>query len=646
GGQGSGGKAYLRQLFEKGYFISISGGKLTVASFTDPQKYVLDFVPDETRGKDLVGDNPILPAIRKYASDWLKAYDLPVDHNITILRGLSPTKPIDPDRLIQDIHQSPQARQTIEACRVHFCVNGAFRREIKVVSPPLHPAFSSPIKIPIPPVLPLGSSKVRTARPPDFPPGELELRVSATPLQGQARSWNRIDFRAEGVRVIGWKEVDGLRLEHPQFSRHLFGKCKLPLLVDPKENYEGPGRVHLIEGPLSDALYAFVSGEADKILGQLVKQLSGNVEVKKRKNLEKLNDRFTNWFESKIATLHGLPHTVGHEPGIGKPPRKQREKKEHAPPVSLAIHRKVLDICRGVSYRLHAVAYDAAQNPVPPGKLVWRSQNPAVVMVHPDSGSIEAKSVGLATVTVTNASGLTSDPITIQVHEAVEIGIRNPSPTKVGSNRRLQLIPVVKTAAAKTIKDMAVSWRSSDERIATVGQDGWLVGGELGDTEIVAHVGTLQSEPLEVIVEMGTAGKSKGGGKGRPRILLSGQNNCPFDNTPVILAPTDPTVYQRPYRLDYENNVFWINLQHPLADEILKRGEQSVQWRTYHFQRFVDVYTFLLMRRKFGGDQNLDVDMILDEIHTVTSDLYTKAKEELFDVLYDESIDPVKIAVA
>lgn len=646
GGQGSGGKGYLRKMFDKGYFISISGRKLSVVSFTDQDKYALDFVPDERMGKDIEGDSPLLPWIRKYASEWLEAYGLPGDHNITIVRGLGPTKPIDYDRLLQDIHQSPQARQTIGACHVHFCVNRKFRRELKVVNPPLHPAFSSPIKIAIPSVLPLGSSKVQAARPPDFPPGELELCVSAKPLQGQAlRSWNRIDFRAKGVSVIGWKDVDELRFEHPQFSRHLYGKCTLPLLVDPKENYEQAGRVHLNEGPLSSALYTFIAGEADKILGQLAKQVSGTVAVKKRKNLEKLNHRFANWIESKLTTLRGLGGT-GTKPGTGKPETKGREKKEHAPPIRLAIHRKVLVICRGVSYQLRAVAYDAADNPVPPGKLVWRSQNPAVVMVHPDNGTIQAKYVGLAAVTVTNASGLTSDPIAIQVHEAAEVEIRNPSPTTVGSNRRLQLVPVVRTDAAKALKNVAVSWRSSDERIVTVGQDGWLVGGEVGDAEVVAHVGLLQSEPLEVIVEKGAAGKSKGGGRGRPQILLSGQANCPFDNRPVILQPTDPSVYQRPYKPDYENNVFWINLQHPLAEELLKMGEESVQWRTYHFQRLVDVYTVLEMRGKFGGDQNLDVDQVLDEIHNVTAELYTKAQEELFDVLYDESIDLVKLGVA
>ena len=60
GGQGNGGKAYLRQLFDKGYFISICDGQLSVVGFADVTKW------------------------------WLRKYGLPLDHNITIVRGGNP----------------------------------------------------------------------------------------------------------------------------------------------------------------------------------------------------------------------------------------------------------------------------------------------------------------------------------------------------------------------------------------------------------------------------------------------------------------------------------------------------------------------------------------------------------------------------
>jgi hypothetical protein len=208
------------------------------------------------------------------------------------------------------------------------------------------------------------------------------------------------------------------------------------------------------------------------------------------------------------------------------------------------------------------------------------------------------------------------------------------------------LVPIGESSWYKTLKDVIVSWRSSDQNIAVVSQDGWLVGGEVGEAEIVAHAALLESGIVEVIVEKGAAGKPKGGGRGKPRILLSGQDECPFDKTNVILEPTDPPVYQRPYKPDYDNNIFWINLQHPLALELLNIGESSVQWRTYHFQRLVDVYTIVEMRNKFRDDENLDVDRVLDEIHTMMAELYATAKDEVFEILYDEVMDFGKLGTA
>jgi hypothetical protein len=189
-------------------------------------------------------------------------------------------------------------------------------------------------------------------------------------------------------------------------------------------------------------------------------------------------------------------------------------------------------------------------------------------------------------------------------------------------------------------KDAIVEWHSNDPTIVGVGQDGILVGREMGDTEVFGYAGAIRSESLEVIVDKGAGGKPKGGGEGRPRILLSGQHQDPFNGSaPVILQPTDPPVYQRPFKPDYENNVFWINLQHPLAEALLSHGEQSVQWRSYHFQRVVDVYTMLELRRRFADSQELDVDLVLTEVHEIMSKIYEEAKNEIYAILYGENLD-------
>lgn len=639
GGQGNGGKAYLREMFERGFFISICNGKLSVVSFVDKKKYVLDFVPSPAEGKDVVGECPAVPNIRKYAAEWLKAFGLPEGHNITIVRGIGPKTAIESDQLMQMIQQFPQARHTIESSRVMLYVNGSPRRELEIVRPALHPNFPTTIKIPIPAVLETAAGKIETTKLPEFGAGELELSVSAHPLVGQALvSWNRIEFYGQSqVRNIGWRKCEELNLALPQFGRYLFGRCRVPLLVNPTNNYEMQGRGQLNDGPLSEALYEFISAEANKILDQLQKHIAGATKTKKERNLEKLHERLVNWIETKLDSMKGFSEGSGS--GAGKLPRKPREKKLHDPAVRIGIHRSTLVICKDVTYELRAVAYDAKDLPVPTGKVVWRSQAPAIASVHPENGTVEALSPGIATVTVTDETGkLVSTPCIVQVHQPEEILFNGKSPVKVGSNRRVQLAPIVRTVDGKTVRDAVVTWSTSDEAIASVSPDGWVSGGELGEAEITAAAGDVESQPLQIVVEKGAVGQAKGGGKGRPLIQLSGKDGCPFNKTPVFLMDTDPAVFQRPGTPDYDNNVFWINLQHPLADAIYSKGVTSLQWRTYHFQRIIDIYIKLMLRSRFAENEELSVDDVLGEIDDVTAKIYADAKNDQLELLCESEV--------
>lgn len=644
GGQGNGGKAYLRQMFAQGYFISICDSTLSVVSFIDEKKYHLDFIPNDQSGKDANGDSPALPSIRSYAAGWLKAFNLPPDHNITIVRGVTPTKPIDIDRLSEELQQSPQARQTLRTCTVQFFTNHRQPKPLQIHEPPLHPDFPTAIVVKVPTKLPYNGIEVPTTKLPEYGDGELELRVSAKPLHGQALSnWNRIDFHGAGISVIAHKDIPELPLQYPQYASHIFGRCSVPLLVNPKDNYEMQGRGTLNEGLLSAALYRFIGAEADKILGKLAKALENTAAGKKRKNLVRLNATLAAWIESKLPNIGGFSET-GTGEGGGKPERKKREQKQHDPAVLVKIHRDKLDICLGVtSYELRAVAYDAANKPVPAGRVTWKSNDPSIVAIDTQTGRVDPRKVGVSTIVVRTETGLTSLPMLVQVFEATEIKIKTTSPAKLGSNRRLPISVVVTTPGGHTVKNPALEWHTTSRFIVSVGQDGVAVGGEIGDAQVTAVARDVESNALEIEVEKGAAGKPKGGGKGRPQILLSDQDTCPFDHSRVVLNETDPPVYQRPYKPDYDNNVFWINLQHPLAAELLKAGEESVRWRTYHFERVVDVFVMIEVRRQFGDNEQLDADQLLDEINVVKTEIYTLARTELFDLLYDEKFDLTKL---
>jgi hypothetical protein len=104
------------------------------------------------------------------------------------------------------------------------------------------------------------------------------------------------------------------------------------------------------------------------------------------------------------------------------------------------VHRQKIEICRGVSYQMRAIAYDIDNRPVPTGKLVWKSNNPKLVNINSDNGTIQTMAVGLTTVTATTQVGNLNASAAVQVHEAIELQIKNQAPVTIGSNRRIQLV--------------------------------------------------------------------------------------------------------------------------------------------------------------------------------------------------------------
>jgi hypothetical protein len=153
----------------------------------------------------------------------------------------------------------------------------------------------------------------------------------------------------------------------------------------------------------------------------------------------------------------------------------------------------------------------------------------------------------------------------------------------------------------------------------------------------------VESAVLAVVVETGAAGKPRGGGKGRPRIFLSGQDPCPWGAPSSALAPTEPPVYQRFGTPDYDHNVFWINLQHPLASALMEGfGEGSLQWRSYHVQRVVDVFTILALRDTYGDD-TVDVERVIDDMQMKAATIFQELKDEIFDVVFDADLDISKV---
>lgn len=140
------------------------------------------------------------------------------------------------------------------------------------------------------------------------------------------------------------------------------------------------------------------------------------------------------------------------------------------------------------------------------------------------------------------------------------------------------------------------------------------------------------------------SGKGKGGGEGEekkkgsamPKVLLSEQEDPDFPGQIVTFAERHFAVEQRPQ--DVARGIYWINRNKPMAKKILEKyGVDSVQWRNYLFQRYVDIFIIASIDRKAkleGG--SLTPDIIDTEIFKVISAVNDKAIVDLEQFLVGE----------
>lgn len=140
------------------------------------------------------------------------------------------------------------------------------------------------------------------------------------------------------------------------------------------------------------------------------------------------------------------------------------------------------------------------------------------------------------------------------------------------------------------------------------------------------------------------SGKGKGGGEGdekkraprHPRVLLSGQDDPLNPGHAVIFSDRHYPVEQR--QQDVDEGIYWINIDKPLAKKIIdKYSVNSPRWRTYLFERYVDIFmkeTIWRLAKQEGG--TIRPELADSEIMKIMSFVYDKASVDLESFLLDE----------
>jgi len=132
--------------------------------------------------------------------------------------------------------------------------------------------------------------------------------------------------------------------------------------------------------------------------------------------------------------------------------------------------------------------------------LTWKSSNPSVAKYDEDHGTIEAKSPGIATITVKTYNGKkASCKVTVKAPEPTMLDLRTDS-LYLHIKETFKLVPVIDEGASTTF-----SYSSKNPKIATVSSKGVITGKKKGTTRIIVKTANGLKETVTVEV----SGKKK-----------------------------------------------------------------------------------------------------------------------------------------
>jgi len=156
---------------------------------------------------------------------------------------------------------------------------------------------------------------------------------------------------------------------------------------------------------------------------------------------------------------------------------------------------KIYGLERG--QRLTARILDKKGQPLESGAAAWTSSNPSVAEVEP-GGRVLAKKAGKATVTATFEDVTAQVPVEVVDVQMIEIA--PPALSLIGpAGVSVPLSYTVRDSKQKPVLDIAPSWSSTNEKVATVSPDGKVTSVAPGTTNIVARIGDVQGAS-EVLV--------------------------------------------------------------------------------------------------------------------------------------------------
>ncbi|KKU22515.1 MAG: hypothetical protein UX31_C0001G0033 [Candidatus Nomurabacteria bacterium GW2011_GWA1_46_11] len=582
GGHGNGGKFYMRQMFKTSYFITYKKGRLSVFGFSDKKKYGF---ADGYQNKAM---EPL--AAMKFAEieglqipEKLKNKVLQKKMGFTVVKGSGPSgvkSKIRAEKIADKIKQHPQSRHILLDANISLIHNDKILYGL-LRPDPIKPfgGFEEPRVVTVPETLSVevGGDKVAV------------LLANKKYEPGRLILQTSEEAFARGSRLGDLNRID-MKGEIGVIGSYQIEELGVRTFPQASFIY-GECRVPILEDPDNDCVQndraKLVDNNTTRALlrwiAEEIDKLASEIASKEQEKREESNKKITSKYneilnEWKNKHMRKIFSEIFGDAGAGGNGKDDPRPK----PMNLEVPPN------GFDFRV-----SEAQIPLnEPYPLTLKTLTPSLIPL----GSVIFFSV----------------------------------------NNKLVELDLEKI----TVKSEFIKRTEDGEGVAIINVNA--TGQRLGEVaEIVAKAGKHEARVRVTVVEnLGSHGGKK---PKHPQVLLSGHDPDPLGMTAggsVILGERDPVVYQRP--VDVREGIYWINTSSPLAGGIYESfGPDSLQWREFLFQRYIDIFVKELIYELHRKDpENFTPERVDNEIGELVKKIHTTAKSDLRQFLFNEKYIP------
>jgi hypothetical protein len=582
----------------------------------------------------------------------------------TLVEGVDPAGffkgRIEAGDLVARILRHDQSTLAVQQMRLYAAHNGRLLnagKSLELEEIPAYPGFEQPVVFEIPESLPdAGGACHSTTLQGKRAAGRLILYTSGENMPNAYRKlrprW-KVSYRTS-QQMIGSKPISEVAPGVPG-AQYIYATVELPAL---EPDYVELGRKRPTDGPLVEALDLFIA--------EAIRSLAKAINDSRRREMDQHaldevyeENRALNCFKNRFLPSEGNGSNAGaslngHLSPRGAPEQTRVESSSEtgvecggaAQSIELGWGPgETLRIGCGTALQagplLNPKVRDAGGKAVASAELEWHSSDARIVrfgerneLMACGKGTAHiwarlkntARNAEKSTTPSTVPSKLTSTTksaakstaahpgksapiesakITVDVW-IVDHVLLTPRSLELPLGRRKQIIAEVTNDEGARAANVLLNWKqdAGDPLTVRIQPNGWVTGNRIGQATVTAGAGIPEDSgvwariPTEISVLPAPDEPQRGAGF--PELRLTDRDTDPATGEIREGDPEQPALWQEVS--DYQNNLWWLNLQSPDAAFFFgHRGDDIRLWRAFHAQKVVDMVLQVHMREEFDA---------------------------------------------